>query len=141
MFQYRHISWWYWLATIPLLVAGLTGRNEAFYYAMALTVVQWIHFALRDRSLASFPVQTRVGYLGLLLLGQWDPFYFIYYIQLIGTSAMVLFGYCPLARMLSLMPWNCREPFSLSLMKRTFLSPPVRGSILQGLPPEPARTA
>lgn len=141
MFQYRHISWWYWLATVPLLIAGLSGRNEAFYYAMALTVVQWIYFALRDRSLVSFPVQVRMGYLGLLLLGQWDPFHFIYYIQLIGTSAMVLFGYCPLARMLSLMPWNRQEPFCFSLVKRTILAPPTRGSILQGLAPEPARTA
>lgn len=141
MFQYRHVSWWYWLATVPLLIVGLTGRNEAFYYVMALTVVQWIHFALRDRSLVSFPVQVRMGYLGLLLLGQWDPFYFIYYIQLIGTSAMVLFGYCPLARFLSLMPWNRSEPFSLSLVKRTILSPPTRGSILQGLPPEPVQAA
>lgn len=141
MFQYRHISWWYWLATAPLLIAGLSGRTEAFYYAMALTVMQWIHFGLRDRSLVSFPVQVRAGYLGLLLLGQWDPFYFIYYIQLAGTSAMVLFGYCPLARLLSLMPWNRREPFSLSLVKRTILSPPTRGSILQGLPPETLRAA
>ncbi|BAV34197.1 hypothetical protein SCL_1906 [Sulfuricaulis limicola] len=139
MFQYRHASWWYWLATVPLLIAGLSGRNEAFYWAMGLTVVQWIHFALRDRNAVSFPVQVRMGYLGLLLLGQWEPLYFIYYIQLIGTSAMVLFGYCPLARFMSLMPWNRSEPFSRSLVMRTILAPPTRGSILQGLPPEPAR--
>jgi hypothetical protein len=141
MFQYRHVSWWYWLATIPMLVAGLSGRNEAFYWAMTLTAVQWVHFALRDRRLTSFPVQVRMGYLGLLVLGQWDPFHFIYYIQLAGTSAMVLFGYCPLARFMSLMPWNRSEPFSLALLKRTVFAPPTRGSILQGLAPEPARTA
>lgn len=141
IFQYRHVRWWYWFATIPLLIAGLAGRTEAFYYAMALTAVQWMHFALCDRSLISFPVQVRVGYLGLLLLGQWDPFYFVYLIQLVGTSAMVLFGYCPLARFLSLMPWNRREPFSLSLVRRTFLSPPVRGSILQEMPSERTQTA
>ncbi|MEW6332378.1 MAG: hypothetical protein AB1560_13055 [Pseudomonadota bacterium] len=140
MFQYRHVSWWYWLATIPLLIAGLSGRNEAFYWAMVLTAMQWIHFGLRDLSLTSFPVQVRMGYLALLVLGQWGPAYFIYYIQLAGTSAMVLFGYCPLARFLSLMPWNRREPFSLALLKRTVFAPPTRGSILQGLAPEPART-
>ena len=140
MFQYRHVSWWYWFASVLLLIAGLTGRNEAFYYAMVLTTVQWIHFAWRDRSFVSFPVQVRMGYLGLLLLGQWDPFYFIYYLQLIGTSAMVLFGYCFLARVFSLMPWNRREPFSLTLVKRTMLLPPTRGSILQGLAPERTQT-
>jgi hypothetical protein len=41
-----------------------------------------------------------------------------------------------LARFLSLMPWNRRQSFTLSLLWRTFLSPPVRGNILQGLPPE-----
>ena len=40
------------------------------------------------------------------------------------------------ARILSLMPWNRQEPFTLELLKRTVFSPPVRGNILQGLPPE-----
>ncbi|MCA1804518.1 MAG: hypothetical protein LC646_04035 [Xanthomonadaceae bacterium] len=71
-----------------------------------------------------------------LLAGQWGPLYFIYFIQIIGTTAMMLFDYCPLARFLSLMPWNRREPFSLDLLKRTVFSPPVRGNILQGLPAE-----
>ena len=50
---------------------------------------------------------------------------------------MVLFQYCFLARYMSLMPWNKREPYSVSLLKRTFLSAPVSGNILQGLPAEP----
>jgi hypothetical protein len=37
---------------------------------------------------------------------------------------------------LSLMPWNRKEPLSASLIKRTFLAPPVKGNILQGLPRE-----
>jgi hypothetical protein len=40
-----------------------------------------------------------------------------------------------MARLVSLLPWNRKEGFSLALVKRTFLSPPVRGNVLQGLPP------
>lgn len=51
-------------------------------------------------------------YMVLLVCGLWEPLRFLYWIQLIGTSAMVLVGYCLLARILSLMPWNLREPLS-----------------------------
>lgn len=47
---------------------------------------------------------------------------------------------CAMARRVSLLPWNRSEPFSLGLVKRTFLSAPVRGNLLQGLPPaEPGK--
>jgi hypothetical protein len=54
-------------------------------------------------------------------------------VQLVGTWAMVLVGYCPLARALSLLPWNRRQPLSADLVRRTFLSPPVRGSIVEAM--------
>jgi hypothetical protein len=134
MFQYRNISWWYWLAMALLLAFGLSAWEPAFVWAIVLGAMQSVHFLLREGRPGAFPVQVRLAYLGLLLLGQWEPLQFIYWIQLAGTWAMVLFGYCPLARFLSLMPWNRTQRFSLSLLARTFLSPPVTGSILQGLP-------
>lgn len=133
-YQIRHISWWYWLATLILLGASLFLRAEAVYYAMALTAWQYLHFARRDRNPVSFPAQIRFAYLGLLALGTWDAFHFIHYLQFIGTTALVFAGYCPLARTLSLMPWNRRAPFSLSLVWLAYLTPPVRGSILQVMP-------
>ncbi len=129
-YQIRHISWWYWLATLGLLAASLLGRPDAIFYAMALTAWQYLHFARRDRDPVSFTAQIRFAYLGLLALGTWDAFHFIHYLQLIGTTALVLTGYCPLARTLSLMPWNRRAPLTLSLVRRAYLTPPVRGSIL-----------
>jgi len=133
-YQIRHISWWYWLATLGLLAASLSIWTEAIYYAMSLTAWQYLHFALRDRNPVSFTAQIRFAYLGLLALGTWDVFHFIHYLQLIGTTALVLTGYCPLARTLSLMPWNRRAPFTLSLIRLAYLTPPVRGSILHVLP-------
>ncbi len=137
MFMFKEISWWYWLATAILLSIGLWGVTSAFTLAILLCTLQSVHFAARERSLSAFPVQVRVAYLGLLLIALWPPLYFVYWIQFIGTWAMVLYGYCLLARIMSLMPWNRSEAFTWSLVQRTFLSAPVVGNIQQGLPPEP----
>jgi hypothetical protein len=131
----RDLGWWYWLVTDALLVGGLAGWPAGFAPVIALSTVQAGHYLHREGRLAAFPVQVRLGYLGLLLAGLWDPLHFVYWVQLAGTTAMVVFDYCPLARFLSLMPWNRRERFSARLVLRTFLAPPVRGSVLQGLPP------
>ena len=128
------VKWWYWLATAVLLAAYLAaGLRATIFAAIALTAVQLVHFAARERELAAFPVQVRAAYVGLLMLGLYPPLVFIHWIQLVGTWAMVLVGYCPLARMLSLLPWNRRQPLSAALVRRTFLSPPVRGSIVDAI--------
>jgi len=134
MIEYRALSWWYWLVTVCLLTAGVSGWTIGFQLAIGLTVIQLVHFTIRGRSLTAFPVQVRVGYLLLLLVAFPQPLQWIYWIPTIGTWAQVLFGYCTMARMVSLLPWNRQEAFSLDLLKRTFLSAPVRGNILQGLP-------
>ena len=121
MIEYKDISWWYWLVTACLLSTGLAGYPIGFILAISLTVVQIIHFTLRDHSVMAFPVQVRFWYLVLLLVALPGP------LQLI-------FGYCTMARCVSLLPWNRQERFSVNLLMRTFLSRPVRGNILQGLP-------
>jgi hypothetical protein len=136
MKRIQSISWRYWAVTDVLLIAAVLGWKAGFAAVIGLNIVQLAHFLAREKSLSAFPVQVRAAYLGLLLAGQWDPLYFIYFVQIAGTTAMVLADYCPLARFLSLMPWNRRQPFSLELLKRAVFSPPVRGNILQGLPPE-----
>lgn len=135
MLEYRDISWWYWLVTVGLLTAGVLGWTTGFLLAIGLTVFQLIHFIIRERSIATFPIQVRFAYLLLLLIALPDQLQVIYWIPAIGTWAQVLFGYCTMARMVSLLPWNRTEAFSLDLVKRTFLSPPVRGSFLQSLSP------
>jgi hypothetical protein len=134
MIDYKEISWWYWAVTSVLLIAGLAGRFEAFYLATALSAFQIVHFRLRSGSFRAFPVQVRVAYTGLLLLALWQPMRWLFWVPAIGTPAQVLFGYCTLARCLSLLPWNRQQPFSWSLVWRTFTARPVKGNILQGLP-------
>ena len=132
MLEYRAISWWYWLVTVGLLTAGVSGWPTGFLLAIGLTLFQLIHFTIRERSITSFPIQVRLGYLLLLLIALPEKLQLIYWIPMIGTWAQVLFGYCTMARMVSLLPWNRKEAFSFALLKRTFLSVPVRGNILQG---------
>jgi hypothetical protein len=132
LLEYRAVGWWYWLATVCFLTAGVAGWPTGFNLAIGLTVIQLVHFAIRERSMTALPVQVRYLYLLLLLLALPEPLQWIYWIPTIGTWVRVLCGYCMMARTLSLLPWNCKETFSLGLLRRTFLSAPVRGSRLQG---------
>lgn len=130
--EFRTIGWWYWLATVTLLTAGVAGWPAGFHLAIGLTAVQVLHFAIRERRLTAFTVQVRFAYLLLLLIALPAPLQWLYWVPLVGTWVRVLYGYCTMARTVSLLPWNCREAFSLGLLRRTYLSRPVRGSIHQG---------
>lgn len=135
MLEPRDIGWWYWLVTVILLSAGLAGWAPGFVFAIALTVLQLLHYGLREKDITAFPVQVRTGYLLLLLLAWPEPLQWIYWIPAIGTWAQVIVGYCTMARLVSLLPWNRQEAFSPALVRRTFLSRPVRGNVLQGHAP------
>ncbi len=135
MIDYRELSWWYWLVTAVLLSLGLLLTPDAFLGAIAVTLWQLLHYRLREGSAGAFPVQVRFWYLILLLLALPAPMQWLYWIPTVGTWAQLIFGYCAMARLVSLFPWNRKESFSWRLVCRTFLSAPVRGNILQGLPP------
>lgn len=133
MIEYKTVGWWYWLATAAFLTIGVSGRVEGFALAIGLTMVQLVHYGFRERHPTAFPIQVRACYLALLLIAWPEPLRVIYWLPTIGTWALVLFGYCGMARFVSLFPWNRDRRFSMNLLKDTFLSRPVRGSI-QGNP-------
>ncbi len=133
MNRVQELSWWYWLATGVLLGGALWACPLGVAPVIGLTLVQTLHYLAREGSFKAFPVQVRLGYLVLLLAGLWGPLGFVHWMQLVGTAAVVLVDYCPLARLLSLMPWNRRTALNLALVIRTFLRPPVRGSILDAM--------
>ena len=132
MIEFKDIGWRYWLVTAILLTIGVLGDPIGFMLAIGLTVFQLIHFVYRERSVTVFPVQVRFWYLMLLILALPEPMQLIYWIPCIGTWAQVIFGYCAMARIVSLFPWNRDEPFSFRLLMQTFFSRPVRGSVKQG---------
>lgn len=135
MINYKDLSWWYWLFTACFLTAGVAGYQIGLFLAIGLTVVQLIHFAIREQSVSAFPVQVRFWYLMLLLVALPEPLRVVYWLPMVGTWAQLIFGYCAMARCVSLLPWNRRERFSVALLIKTFISRPVRGNIMQGLPP------
>jgi len=132
MLDYKQISWWYWVVSASLISAGVAGYKAGFFIAIGLTIFQLLHFIIMEKGITAFPVQVRFWYLMLLLVSLPEPMQLLYWVPTIGTWAQVIFGYCTMARCVSLFPWNRREKFSVGLLKKTFLSPPVRGSILQG---------
>ena len=116
------LGWCYWFMTVGLLGTGLLGWTAGVYLAMVLCAVQIAHVIGLTRDVTSFPVQVRVAYVGLLLAGLWGPLQWIHWVQLVGTTARVVVGYCFLARVLSLASWNRRQSLSLDFIARTFLS-------------------
>jgi len=132
MVEYKDIGWWYWLVTAGFLTYGVSGNTIGFMLAIGLTVFQLIHFIVREKSMATFPIQVRFWYLMLLLVAFIEPLRLLYWIPCVGTWAQIIFGYCAMARIVSLLPWNRDKAFSMSLLMETFFSRPVRGSVQQG---------
>ena len=117
-------TWWVWTVTVVLLIIGLLGAPFAFIAAMLLTVAQGLVLWIREKSIGAFSVQLRVAYLLLLGLCYLPQLRWLYWVPMVGTLALVIFGYCLLARILSLFPWNRAEEISADLLRRTFLSRP-----------------
>ena len=136
MISHNAIRWSYWTAISALLVAGLAGPFDAFYWAAAVSVAQLVHYALRERSLTAFSVQVRLVYAAVLLTDiLWAPMRLHLWWMAFFTLLVVLFDWCLLSRIMVLMPWNRKEALSADLLRRTFFSRPVKGSIMN------ARTA
>ena len=132
-------TWWVWLITVVLLAVGLAGHPAGFIAATALSAMQSVFFLMKHRSLAPHAVQIRVAYTALLLLCLLPSMRWLFWLPTLGTAAMLVFGYCLMARVLSLMPWNRRVPLTAPLAWRTFFSAPVisrvpHGSVSGGCP-------
>ena len=117
-------TWWVWLVTACLLLVGLMGMPEAFFAALLLSIAQSVLFLAQERTFKAFPVQLRLAYTLLLIMCLFPPMRWIYWVPAVGTFALVIFGYCLMARMLSLLWWNRAEPITVDLLRRTFLSRP-----------------
>ena len=116
--------WWAWTLTTALLVAGLCGCGSALTGATAVTAAHGLIVLARDRSLVAYSVQLRAAYLLLLLICHLPSTRWLYWLVAAGTFALIFFGYCFLTRVLSLLPWNSREAYTLDRLRRTFFSAP-----------------
>uniref|UniRef100_A0A832M255 DUF4395 domain-containing protein n=1 Tax=Oscillatoriales cyanobacterium SpSt-402 TaxID=2282168 RepID=A0A832M255_9CYAN len=119
--------WNLWFITWLGLIAGLFSQ-QFYVYVVYFSTIHLVVFLLIERfKLISFPVQVRIAYLLWVVAGTYIPsLSILMIITTIGLATNLFFGYCPLARMLYLLPINRCEPFSLNLVKRVFLTPPVK---------------
>lgn len=124
----KRLVWVLWFVTWVGLLAGLFDR--IFYeYVVVFSAAHalLLLFLLRFR-ISAFPAQVRVAYLAWVAIGTYVPnMVLLMYITTVGVATNLFIGYCPLARMMYLFPWNREEPFSFKLVARVFLSPPVSG--------------
>ena len=124
----KSVIWILWFITWVGLVGGVFDR-AIFEYVVIFSAFHAVLFLLLNGfSIKPFTVQVRIAYFIWVAVGTYVPeLVILMYITLVGLAANLFLGYCPLARMMYLMPWNREEKFSLDLLSRVFLSPPVSG--------------
>ena len=100
-------DWWFWLVIWALIAAALLGWTQGYYGVVAVSLANAAVKAVQKHSLTAFAVQTRVVYLALTLPGLWPAVGFWWYVPLfIGTTLVVFFDRCTIARVLQHAPWN-----------------------------------
>lgn len=132
----KYTIWFYWFVTDISLAMGLMLWPELLYVTMLVVLLHGVHLYKISPYVFSFPIQVRLVYLGLLILGQLPYCSWIHWVQLVGTTVLLSLDYCPLARMLSLMPWNRSRVLSWKFVRAAIVSRPVNGSIIEYVSPE-----
>ncbi|HRO58519.1 MAG TPA: hypothetical protein PK177_05035 [Burkholderiaceae bacterium] len=108
------------IATLGLLGAGAAGYQPAVDVALAVGAANAALFLYRDRTPERMAIQVRLVYLVFLVIGSVPPLGFVLDTMFLGSAAVLLTGYCPLTRVLSLMPWNRQQPITRALLAKTF---------------------
>jgi len=126
-------AWWTWAALASLLLAAMAGYDGLRVLALIVAYYQAIIYLGRYQSFTHFPTQVRVAYLLWMIASFIPGFAPMFWIQAVGTSVLVLGGYCPLARMLLFLPFNRTQPLTASRMLRIVLHPPTSGSVQKEL--------
>jgi len=128
------LTWWIWAILGGLMLWGLTGQMLARDAAMTLAVLQAIGFLLIHGSLRHFPTQLRIAYALWMAAGLVPHLFVLYLILTAGTTVRVLTGYCAMARLLLLLPWNRSVPLTLRRIRIIAFHPPIEGSVVNRLP-------
>ena len=124
------LSWWHWLVTVVLLIHHLAGETWALPVAIYLCAAKSVYLLVPAAGgMNPFPVQVRLAYLGLLVLGLHPDFLWLHWVQLVGTMTMITVGYCPLARLLMLLPCNHEGRLSADGLRRILFSLPESGGL------------
>lgn len=123
------LGWLHWTLTVALLAAHLAGIEWALAAAMVLCAVMCVFLMVQLRGVTPLPVQVRLVYVVMLAVSRLPGLEWLNWVQLAGLTLTITTGYCPLARVLSLLPFNRTERLSLTLAQRIVLSPATGGLV------------
>lgn len=124
----KNLIWYLWLATWISLLLGLFKQSFNEFVVLFSALQACLFLVLFNVGITAFPVQVRIAYVIWVTVGTYVPsMNVLLYITIIGLATNLFMGYCPLARMLYLLPWNRKERFSFDLVRRVFCTPPVEG--------------
>lgn len=117
-------TWWANTVTSAALWTSIFGVRWALETAVGIAVLMAAIQIARDRNLMAFGVQLRISFALFLMACLIPALRWMTWIPALGTAALSIFGYCPMARMLALYPWNRTEPLTADFVKRVVFSPP-----------------
>ncbi|MCG6871851.1 MAG: hypothetical protein LJE84_06130 [Gammaproteobacteria bacterium] len=127
----KKMIWTLWFITWIGLVVGLFVPVYFEYVVFFSAAHALLALFLTRFQVELFPVQIRIAFFLWVAIGTYVPYmWWMLYIPMVGVASNLFVGYCPLARMMYLFPWNREEKFSLELVWRVFLSPPVVGQFV-----------
>jgi len=118
------LSWWMWWIIASGLAVGIAGYRSGFLVAIGISLAKAVFIVFKGRNVRSSAAQVRVAYLLLLMICFIPGLRWLYWVPLIGTLALIIAGYCLMARFLSLLPRNRAEAINASLLWHTFVDPP-----------------
>lgn len=104
--RYQHLDWWFWLVIGLAISVGLAGWRFGYLTCLVASAANLLYFAVRERSLSSFPVQVRLVWLGMVLPAMLPALEWLFIPLFVGMLLVVLFDRCGIARVLVKMPWN-----------------------------------
>lgn len=135
----QRLIWSLWAITWLGLAAGcFDARYWAWVVAFSVLHALFVLSMVGFRPLV-FPAQLRLAYAAWVAIGTYVPHMsWMMYVTLLGLAANLTAGWCPLSRMLYLLPWNRQEPWDAQLWVRVFFSKPMPGRF-SAPPRAPAR--
>ena len=124
----------YWQGCALTLGAEALGLPWAARLAVVICAMQMAHALALHRHFLSLPVQVRVAFFLLLVVGNAGPALpWLHALQFAGVNLLLVSENCVLARLLTLLPWNRSVPLSPSLVRAVFMLPPAPGSVAERL--------
>jgi hypothetical protein len=124
----QRLAWILWAITLIGLTAGcFDARYWEWVVWFSVAHALFVLLMVGSRPLV-FPAQLRIAYAAWVAIGTYVPHMtWMMYVTTLGLVSNLTVNWCPLARMLYLLPWNREEPWDASLPLRTFFSRPVPG--------------